>query len=212
MSHWKSFGLAIFAAVCLLGEATGSAHAQIATEWSDGGVIKLGGLPGSTDSGALAINNVGQVVGVSGGEAVEWSGGSVIDLGPGIAESINLGGQAAGYSPGLALWTATEWSGGSVIHLQNLPGATESLAYGINDAGQVVGASFIDGGVYATPPSGVGAASSTWEAFRARRITLPTAATTPDSRWDTVPAATTVTPPSGAMAASYPWAWDLPTA
>jgi uncharacterized membrane protein len=93
MSHWNSFGLAIFAAVCLLGEATGSAQAQIATEWSDGGVIKLGGLPGSTDSGALAINNVGQVVGVSGGEAVEWSGGSVIDLGPGIAESINLGGR-----------------------------------------------------------------------------------------------------------------------
>ena len=28
MSHWKSSGLAVFAAVCLLGETTGSAHAQ----------------------------------------------------------------------------------------------------------------------------------------------------------------------------------------
>ena len=148
MSHWKSFGLAIFAAGCLLNDTTDPAHAQCnqcATEWSDGSVIKLGSLPGSTDSEALAINNAGQAVGSSGGQAVEWSGGSVIDLGPGYAESINDAGQAVGYSPGLALWTATEWSGGSVIHLQNLPGATESLAYRINDAGQVVGLSFIDG-------------------------------------------------------------------
>jgi probable HAF family extracellular repeat protein len=146
MSYWKSFGLAILAAACLLGETTGSAPAQCnpcATEWSDGSVIKLGSLPGSTDSEALAINNAGQAVGSSGGQAVEWSGGSVINLGPGYAESINNAGQAVGYSPGLALWSATEWSGGSVIHLQNLPGATESLAYGINDAGQVVGMSQI---------------------------------------------------------------------
>ena len=100
-----------------------------------------------------------QAVGVSGFgggvEATEWSGGSVIDLGPGIAESINHAGLAVGYSPGLALWTATEWSGGSVIHLQNLPGATESLAYRINDAGQVVGLSFIGSDlVYATEWSG----------------------------------------------------------
>ena len=44
MSHWKTSRLAIFAAACLLGETTGSPHAQIATEWSDGTVIELGGL------------------------------------------------------------------------------------------------------------------------------------------------------------------------
>jgi hypothetical protein len=33
MSHWKSFGLAIFAAG-LGGETTAPAHAQTATEWS----------------------------------------------------------------------------------------------------------------------------------------------------------------------------------
>jgi hypothetical protein len=40
MSYWKSSGLAIFASVCLLGETTGSAHAQCnggcAVEWSGG--------------------------------------------------------------------------------------------------------------------------------------------------------------------------------
>ena len=47
MSHWKSFGFALFAAVCLLGEGTGSAQAQCisgcATEWSGGNFFNLGG-------------------------------------------------------------------------------------------------------------------------------------------------------------------------
>jgi hypothetical protein len=63
MSYWKSFGLALFAVVCLLGETTGSARAQCtscATEWSGGAVINLGGLPGSTNS-----------------EAKRWAGGGI---------------------------------------------------------------------------------------------------------------------------------------
>ena len=36
-----------------------------ATEWSDGRVIDLGGLPGSTDSYAYGINDAGQAVGDS---------------------------------------------------------------------------------------------------------------------------------------------------
>jgi uncharacterized membrane protein len=69
MSHWKASGLAIFAVICLLGETTGSAHAQCnsflsycATEWSHGKVINLGGLPGSEASVARSINDAGQVV------------------------------------------------------------------------------------------------------------------------------------------------------
>ena len=54
-----------------------------ATEWSRGRVINLGGLPGSTDSIAEAINDAGQVVGYSDvgglfggvGYATEWSRG-----------------------------------------------------------------------------------------------------------------------------------------
>jgi hypothetical protein len=38
---------------------------EIATEWSGGSVINLGGLPGSTSSAALGINAAGQAVGYS---------------------------------------------------------------------------------------------------------------------------------------------------
>ena len=72
MSYWKSFGVSIFAAVCLLGETAGSAQAvtcgffnDCATEWSGGAVINLGGLSGTTFSQALGINDGGQVVGSS---------------------------------------------------------------------------------------------------------------------------------------------------
>jgi hypothetical protein len=62
MSHWKAFGLAIFAAACLLGETTGSARAQCiagnpcATEWSRGSAIPIEGLPDSNESQAYGIN------------------------------------------------------------------------------------------------------------------------------------------------------------
>jgi uncharacterized membrane protein len=86
MSYWKSFGLAVFVGLCLLGEATGSAQAQCnnsvcATEWSGNEIVNLGGLPGSTTSGAFSINNVGQAVGSSDSVyATQWSGGHVINL------------------------------------------------------------------------------------------------------------------------------------
>jgi hypothetical protein len=48
MSYWKSFGLAILAAACLMGATAGSARAQCdplasvcATEWSGGGSAQV---------------------------------------------------------------------------------------------------------------------------------------------------------------------------
>jgi uncharacterized membrane protein len=38
---------------------------QVATEWSNGQVIDLGGLPGFNSSEAFGINDAGQVVGFS---------------------------------------------------------------------------------------------------------------------------------------------------
>jgi uncharacterized membrane protein len=38
---------------------------EVATEWSGGSVIDLGGLPGSTGSAAGSINDAGQIVGFS---------------------------------------------------------------------------------------------------------------------------------------------------
>jgi hypothetical protein len=70
MSHWKAFGLAIFAAICLLCETSGSAQAQCAmflcaTQWSGGSVTNLEGPSGSLGSVAEGVNNNGQAVGVS---------------------------------------------------------------------------------------------------------------------------------------------------
>jgi uncharacterized membrane protein len=73
MSHWKSFRLGIFVAVCLLDEATSSARAQCtpsssttcATEWSNGSAVNLDGLQGFTESAASSINDAGQIAGCS---------------------------------------------------------------------------------------------------------------------------------------------------
>jgi probable HAF family extracellular repeat protein len=76
---------------------------QHAVEWSGGAVIDLGGLPGSTQSRALGINDSGQVVGTSDSVATEWSGGAVIDLGAlagaltSEANAINGSGQIVGF-------------------------------------------------------------------------------------------------------------------
>jgi len=49
---------------------------------------------------------------------------------------------------------AAEWSGGSVIDLGGLPGSSLSEAESINDSGQVVEFSVVDGVTYATEWSG----------------------------------------------------------
>src|ERR1700733_2702057 len=116
----KASGLFIFIGLCLIGNINDSARAQspsVATEWSSGNAISLGGLPGFTSSRAQDINDVGQAVGnsvVGGVEyATEWSGGRVFNLGVGLAAGVNDIGQVVGQSGGVA----TEWSDGSVIKL-----------------------------------------------------------------------------------------------
>ncbi len=121
-------------------------------------------LPDST-SAATAINNRGQVVGISGAcdrargrfsakHAVLWQNGTVTDLGNlgGVAwntpTAINQHGDIAGFSdfPGdqggglnahAVLWPR----GGGIQDLSVLTGDDISLAFGINDHGQVVGQS-----------------------------------------------------------------------
>ncbi|HZZ23670.1 MAG TPA: PEP-CTERM sorting domain-containing protein [Roseiarcus sp.] len=154
---------------------------DFATERSGGSIIKLEGLPGSTESFANSINNAGKVVGTSvvGGlsYAVEWSGGIITKLGglPGSTESfatsINNVGQVVGFSDFVGGFEiATEWSDGSILNLGSLPlldFRTGSLAFGINDSGQVVGLSFL----IAPEPSTwammlVGFAGLAWAGYR----------------------------------------------
>ena len=87
MSFCKASGLAIFAVVCLLSETIGSSHTQCnplvvacATEWSDGGVIDLGGRPAVLTN---AINDAGQAVG-----AISARAGSSPSNGAAAASSI----------------------------------------------------------------------------------------------------------------------------
>jgi probable HAF family extracellular repeat protein len=127
-------------------------------------IRELPPLPGDETSAATAINDRGQVVGISGacanavGErsarhAVMWVHGVPRDLGDlgGVAwntpMAINENGDVVGFAnaPGTEpperfnyrafLWTAT----GGIIDLDTLPGDTRAQALGINRHRQVVG-------------------------------------------------------------------------
>jgi probable HAF family extracellular repeat protein len=122
-------------------------------------------LPGDPDGAATAINDQGQVVGISGicanavgglsaAHAVLWENGTPINIGNlgGVAwntpTAINNRGEIIGFSdlPGDSasspnyhafLWTKS----GGILDLKTLPGDTMSAAWGINDQGQIVGQS-----------------------------------------------------------------------
>jgi len=132
--------------------------------WGPNGTMReLPPLPGDSTSAATAINDYGQVVGISGDcgiavggvsaqHAVLWENGVPIDLG-------NIGGDAwntptainnqrtivgfANTAPGTArTFEAFIWSkAGGMRSLGKLPGDLRSEALGINEQGQIVGLS-----------------------------------------------------------------------
>jgi probable HAF family extracellular repeat protein len=115
-------------------------------------ITDLGTLPGGTNSYALSINNLGQVVGHSnsgqnsGTELAFFWDGSMISLGPifdiygSWATDINNSSQVVGFAPQSPLPAAFIWdSVAGLQYLGTLPGGTNSGAEGINDLGQVVG-------------------------------------------------------------------------
>jgi len=130
-----------------------------------GQIEELLPLAGDTSTAATAINNRGQVVGISGtcdqavgrytaAHIVLWEKGAVTDLGNlgapwwNTAMAINQGGDVAGFAgvPGgdadnpilhAFLWTRSD----GIQDLGTLPGDATSQANGINDRGQVVGTS-----------------------------------------------------------------------
>ncbi len=135
-----------------------------------GQMQQLPPLSGDPDSAATAINDEGQVVGISGtcdnsvGEfsaahALLWENGKPINLGSlgGVAwntpAAINNRGQIVGFSDlpgdesGTPNFHAFLWSRNRGMQdLGTLPGDVLSIAYGINDEGQIVGQSIAANG------------------------------------------------------------------
>src|SRR3989440_177093 len=110
--------------------------------WDNGTMTDLGTLGGGPYydySGAYGINDVGQVVGwtVNATEisrAFLWTNGTMTDLGPSGAYAINNAGKIVGVSGP----HASVWNNGAMTDLGTL-GGLSSDAYGINEAGQIVG-------------------------------------------------------------------------
>ncbi len=114
--------------------------------WRGGTMTNLGTFPGHDRSYALAINNLGTVIGSSQSDTANsevpfvWRDGVMTPLPllpgdtSGIALAINNLGQIVGRSGN----TAVTWIEGAVIPLDDA-GAVFSGANGINDRGQIVG-------------------------------------------------------------------------
>jgi probable HAF family extracellular repeat protein len=130
--------------------------------WHAGVMTDLGDLPGGVDeSAAWGVNDAAQVVGRSvddvQGRAFLWETGVMSSLGalPGgsgnsEAHDINGAGRAVGYSVGtppeggVSAGQATLWEtgDGAIEGLGDLPGGSYwSMAWALNDSGQVVGES-----------------------------------------------------------------------
>jgi autotransporter-associated beta strand protein/probable HAF family extracellular repeat protein len=139
----RVYALLMLGAVCLLSVSlTRSASAQSYN------ITDLG------QGVAFGVNNVGQVVGYSGGapNATIWNGttptilGSVPGQSRSIANGINDAGQVVGYSlsfngNGDQISQAVIWHGSAPTLLGSPAGGISSSANAINNAGQVVGQS-----------------------------------------------------------------------
>lgn len=153
-----TYGLAINNAgqVAGYGNDTTEAGVTHAFLWNEGALTDLGG----SWARAYGINNVGQVVGQSqlpdpsgnlGNHATLWTNGTITDITQGTAYAINDIGQVVGSYFVLNSnqnVQAFAYSGGTLVKLGSLDGVAGSSgsARGINNAGQIVGASHPAGG------------------------------------------------------------------
>jgi probable HAF family extracellular repeat protein len=142
----------------VVGAADAPGGARFAFVWSPAtGLHNLGDfINGGNNSSAQAINRQGDVAGYGlpgvYGHAAFWpaGGGAIRDLGSlpgGTGESAAFGlndlDVAVGYSMNDDGHRAVRWTADGTIHnLGIIPGTTDSIAYGINNLGQIIGISF----------------------------------------------------------------------
>ena len=129
--------------------------------WRNGSVSDLGGLGGAMNNAAIAINNAGQIAGISDPpgdtttHAVLWQNGAMIDLGtlPGdvlsMSQDINAQGEVVGLScDANGNCRAFLWDHGMMIDLNSLVPLSSPLylyqAEG-NDFGEITGSAFPKG-------------------------------------------------------------------
>ncbi|MBA4143809.1 MAG: DUF3466 family protein [Nitrosospira sp.] len=147
-----SYANAINSAGQVVGFSTVAGYRH-ATLWNGTTATDLGILPGGGDySEAWAINDQGQVAGSSWSStndtirATVWNGTTATDLGtlPGAdasyARAINDSGQVAGWASTEGSTRAALWNGTTATDLGTLGGGS-SVAYAINNDGQVAGQS-----------------------------------------------------------------------
>lgn len=157
--------------------ASGKTHAVI---WQNDVPMDLGTLPDDGSSYGLDINDAGQVVGYSRSASypfrstpVLWQTGGILSLGSlggtgGIAKTINNHGQVVGYAyTAKGIQHPFLWQDGVMTDLApvlqglcpELATCGRGMAVSINDAGQIVGTTYIAGTYYPqvyrlTPVSG----------------------------------------------------------
>jgi uncharacterized membrane protein len=108
----------------------------------DGIATPLSGFTEYDSVQPVDINNVGQVLGFAREGAFVWDAGEITYLGDSLdVAAINDQGQVAGSLP---LGGAFVWEDGVMSMLPDLPGGTYTSARDINEAGQVVGESYVD--------------------------------------------------------------------
>jgi uncharacterized membrane protein len=131
------------------GQVVGFTHEQGAWSWKSGVATNLPPLPGHHIAQAWGVNERGDVVGTSfsasGYEAVIWTKGTPTRLGRGGSPSsrgrdLNNSGEAVGWSlDESGQQRAMYWTrNGDVVRLPDL-GASSSVAFGINDRGDISG-------------------------------------------------------------------------
>ena len=117
--------------------------------WIGGRMRDLGTLPGATTSLAWAINNRGQITGLSGYtlggtneiHAYLWERGTMTDLGTmGSGFSVGYGINDRGQIVGVSRTAAFVWENGVMTALSTLGGAF-ARAQDVNNRGQIVGLS-----------------------------------------------------------------------